>query len=113
MKVVDYSKLPDRSYQLRWLRSYLENYLDFQGRGANKVSNEDVEKLYDQVNKFILVRPSAMDLPHNCKVEAVSSIHYRQFVVASYFNWIYIVVVNSCCQCRASVWVAATSLLWQ
>lgn len=77
MKVVDYSNLPDRSYQLRWLRFYLESYFDIQGRIGVKVSDDEVEKLYDQVNKFSLVR-SSTHLHPTCRLPRLEAV-YSQF----------------------------------
>ncbi|XP_072528964.1 ethanolamine kinase 1 [Salminus brasiliensis] len=50
---VDYSLYPERSLQLQWLRAYLEAYKEYKNQGA-KVSNNEVEVLYVQVNRFAL-----------------------------------------------------------
>ena len=55
MDVVDFSFYPDREYQLTWLRTFLEFSFVESGRPASDVSNDDVERLYVQVNKFSLV----------------------------------------------------------
>uniref|UniRef100_H2Y500 ethanolamine kinase n=1 Tax=Ciona savignyi TaxID=51511 RepID=H2Y500_CIOSA len=47
----DFSLYPDRGLQLRWLRGYLAAY---RGLVEDDVSDEDVEKLYREVNKFAL-----------------------------------------------------------
>ncbi|KAJ8299506.1 hypothetical protein KUTeg_023566, partial [Tegillarca granosa] len=46
---VDYSRYPDKAYQLKWLRRYLLYWNKEHGKG--EVTDEDVEKLYVQVNK--------------------------------------------------------------
>ncbi|XP_046573785.1 ethanolamine kinase 1-like [Haliotis rubra] len=50
---VDYSRFPDRDYQLSWIRIYLEEYYSLIGRQST-VSDTDVERLYVQVNKCAL-----------------------------------------------------------
>lgn len=45
---IDYTKYPSRDYQLDWLRAYLEEYKE------GNVTDDDVEELYRQVNKFAL-----------------------------------------------------------
>lgn len=49
---VDYSRYPDKAYQLKWLRRYLLYWNKEHGKG--EVTDEDVEKLYVQVNKCTL-----------------------------------------------------------
>ncbi|XP_046364828.2 probable ethanolamine kinase [Haliotis rufescens] len=49
----DYSRFPDRDYQLTWIRVYLEEYYSLIGR-QSRVSDADVEKLYVQVNQCAL-----------------------------------------------------------
>lgn len=51
---VDYSHYPDRSFQLQWLRSYLEAYKEHKGQNSD-VTDREVEVLYVQVNRFALV----------------------------------------------------------
>ncbi|XP_017063789.1 ethanolamine kinase [Drosophila eugracilis] len=46
---VDYSRYPKREFQLKWLRVYLEEYLQ-----RSHIQNEEVELLYVQVNQFAL-----------------------------------------------------------
>lgn len=48
----DTSLYPDREFQLRWLRHYLEEWYHIMDRGP--VTDDDVELLYVQVNKFAL-----------------------------------------------------------
>lgn len=46
---VDYSRYPNREFQLKWLRVYLQTYLQ-----RAHVSDTEVEILYVQVNQFAL-----------------------------------------------------------
>ncbi|KAG5680417.1 hypothetical protein PVAND_009925 [Polypedilum vanderplanki] len=46
---IDYEKYPPREFQLQWLRVYLEEY-----HKNSTISDESVEELYKQVNKFAL-----------------------------------------------------------
>ena len=55
MENVDYSLYPDRDYQLKWLRMYLELKAVHRGSDSSTVIDRDVEVLYVQVNKFALV----------------------------------------------------------
>lgn len=57
MKEVDYRLYPSKETQLQWLRSYLQAYKQLtQGDGGGAgVSEEELEALYVQVNKFSLV----------------------------------------------------------
>lgn len=48
---IDYSQYPPRDYQLQWLRVYLE---EFHKDSSEEISDESVEVLYKQVNKFAL-----------------------------------------------------------
>lgn len=45
---IDYSKYPSPEYQRAWIRTYLEEYEE------NSVTDDDVEKMYKQANKFAL-----------------------------------------------------------
>lgn len=45
---IDYTKYPSKEYQIAWIKVYLE---EFYGRNVN---DEEVEKLYKDVNKFAL-----------------------------------------------------------
>ncbi|XP_048409163.1 ethanolamine kinase 2 [Stegostoma tigrinum] len=51
---VDYSLYPDQSLQFQWLRTYLEACKQFTKKGGEVTDNE-VQMLYVQVNKFSLV----------------------------------------------------------
>ena len=53
---IDYSLYPDRDYQLRWLRVYLEEKAASEGRDPSTVTETDVERAYVMSNKFALVR---------------------------------------------------------
>ncbi|XP_016976738.1 ethanolamine kinase isoform X1 [Drosophila rhopaloa] len=46
---VDYSRYPKREFQLKWLRVYLEEYLQ-----RSHIQSQEVELLYVQVNQFAL-----------------------------------------------------------
>ncbi|CAN8027066.1 unnamed protein product [Ixodes persulcatus] len=48
----DTSLYPAREFQLSWLRHYLEEWYGLVGRG--QVTDDDVQLLYVQVNKFAL-----------------------------------------------------------
>lgn len=45
---IDYGRYPEREFQLRWLRVYLEEFT------GGPCSDDDVERLYVQVNQFAL-----------------------------------------------------------
>ncbi|KAK1799977.1 hypothetical protein P4O66_006126 [Electrophorus voltai] len=53
MSQLDYSLYPSRQMQLDWLRTYLKTYKLFTKKGAD-VSEQELEALYVQVNKFSL-----------------------------------------------------------
>ncbi|KAI0236355.1 Ethanolamine kinase 1, partial [Lamellibrachia satsuma] len=55
VETIDYSRYPDRDYQLKWLRTFLEFKAIQKGSNSTKVTDHDVEVLYVQVNKFALV----------------------------------------------------------
>ena len=55
MENVDYSLYPDREYQMKWLRMYLELKAVHRGSASSTVTDRDVEVLYVQLNKFALV----------------------------------------------------------
>ena len=55
MDEIDYSTYPDRSFQIRWLRDYLEVKFIDQGGLPSDVTDNDVERLHVQVNHFVLV----------------------------------------------------------
>lgn len=54
MEDVDYSRFPDREYQLDWLRTYLECYHERLGQQSRGVTPLELETLFVQVNKFVL-----------------------------------------------------------
>lgn len=45
---IDYTKYPEKDFQFRWLRTYLE---EFNGKSP---SESEIEHLYVQVNQFAL-----------------------------------------------------------
>nr|CAD7202208.1 unnamed protein product [Timema douglasi] len=55
---VDYSRYPNPEFQRDWLRVYLETFNEptvLNGPGySSKVTNDDIDRLYVQVNKFSL-----------------------------------------------------------
>ena len=51
----DYSLFPDREYQLRWMRAYLEESAALRGINPSLVSEGDVESLYWEVQHFVPV----------------------------------------------------------
>ena len=53
---IDFSLYPDRNYQLRWLRVYLEEKAASEGIDPLTVTETDVERAYVMSNKFALVR---------------------------------------------------------
>ena len=61
METTDYSLYPDRDYQLKWLRTFLEFKAIQKGSSSTKVTDHDVEVLYVQVNKFALVSRQSRD----------------------------------------------------
>jgi len=64
MEDVDYSRFPDRAYQMEWLRTYLECYRERLGQKPGGVTPLELETLYVQVNKFVLVSISFFVLFH-------------------------------------------------
>lgn len=46
----DYSLYPDEELQKSWLRIYLKTF-----KGTTKVSEDDINELYTQVNQFVLM----------------------------------------------------------
>jgi hypothetical protein len=52
---IDFSRYPSRDYQLNWLRMYLESSFKLRGLQPSDVTDVDVERLYVQVQKFVLV----------------------------------------------------------
>ena len=51
----DYSLFPNREYQLRWMRVYLEESAALRGIHPSLVSDGDVEALYWEVQHFVPV----------------------------------------------------------
>lgn len=46
---MDYSRYPEKELQWDWLRIYLDEYY---GNKEIEVADEQIEELYNQVNKF-------------------------------------------------------------
>lgn len=55
MDNIDYSRFPDKEYQMDWLRIYLECYNERRGCARKEPAQHDLDVLYIQVNKFVLV----------------------------------------------------------
>lgn len=55
MDDIDYSRFPDKEYQTDWLRIYLEFYYERRGHHPKEPTDHDLDVLYIQVNKFVLV----------------------------------------------------------
>ena len=53
---MDFTRYPDKPYQLNWLRHYLQCKAEQNGDSANDVSDSEVEECYVKTNKFSLVR---------------------------------------------------------
>ncbi|XP_052774483.1 ethanolamine kinase 2-like isoform X2 [Mya arenaria] len=53
---LDFSRIPDKAYQIDWLRHYLQQKAKCQGRSPNDVTDCDVERCYVLTNKFTLIR---------------------------------------------------------
>lgn len=51
---VDFSRYPDRAYQLEWIRYYLECQAEQNGRSPADITERDVEDCYVKTNKFAL-----------------------------------------------------------
>lgn len=51
MEEVNYDLYPDKEYQVKWLRRYLQFWNRAQGGGEEEVKDTDIERLYVQTNK--------------------------------------------------------------
>ena len=52
---MDFTRYPDKPYQLNWLRYYLQCKAEQNGGCADDVTERDVEECYVKTNKFALV----------------------------------------------------------
>lgn len=52
MTDIDYSRYPNKEFQLEWLRVYLANYHKFDGQ---LITDDYINHVYVDVNKFNLV----------------------------------------------------------
>ncbi|XP_064602456.1 ethanolamine kinase 1-like [Liolophura sinensis] len=52
---VDYTRYPDKAYQLSWLKMYLEYCKQATGKPDTPITDTQLERLYVQVNKFSLM----------------------------------------------------------
>ena len=57
---VDYSLYPDKNYQLKWLRQFLQVKAQYEGQD-DTITDDAIETLYKQTNKFALVRVSSIE----------------------------------------------------
>lgn len=51
---VDFSRYPDKTYQLDWIRYYLECQAEHNGGAVSDITDRDVEDCYVKANKFAL-----------------------------------------------------------
>ena len=52
---MDFTKYPNREYQLDWIRFYLECKSELNGQSTSDVTDTDVEDFYVNTNKIALV----------------------------------------------------------
>lgn len=52
--VMDFSRYPDKAYQLNWIRHYLECQAQLNGHTPESVTDRDIEECYVKTNKFAL-----------------------------------------------------------
>uniref|UniRef100_T1J824 ethanolamine kinase n=1 Tax=Strigamia maritima TaxID=126957 RepID=T1J824_STRMM len=52
---LSFDDYPNRNFQIRWLRCYLEHWYEYTARDPNSVTHRHVEKLFVQVNSFYLL----------------------------------------------------------
>ena len=55
MEEVNYDLYPDKDYQLKWLRHYLQADFKAKGNPTEQVTDVAVERLYVQANKCACV----------------------------------------------------------
>ena len=51
----DYKLFPNKEFQCKWLRAYLEETAELKGEDPAAVKEADVEKMYIEVSKFVPV----------------------------------------------------------
>jgi len=51
----DYTLFPNKEFQCKWLRAYLEETAELKGEDPAAVKEADVEKMYIEVAKFVPV----------------------------------------------------------
>ena len=61
---VDFSRYPDKTYQLDWIRYYLECQAEEKGHSKADVTDRDVEDCYVKVNKFALVSVCGLNITY-------------------------------------------------
>ena len=52
---IDLKRYPDKSYQIDWIRYYLQCKAELNGGSADDVTERDIEDFYVKTNKFALV----------------------------------------------------------
>lgn len=52
---MDFSRYPDKAYQLNWIRHYLACQAQLKGNATESVTDRDIEDCYVKINKFALV----------------------------------------------------------
>jgi len=55
----NYDLYPDKAYQVKWLRNYLEAKFTIEGRSPSEVTDLDIQRLYVQTNKCACVSPDS------------------------------------------------------
>ena len=61
----DFTRYPDKAYQLDWLRHYLQKLAEFRGENPDTVTDRDVEICYVKANKFALVIKTSIRIQNN------------------------------------------------
>ncbi|XP_052860141.1 ethanolamine kinase [Anopheles cruzii] len=51
---IDYSRYPSKDFQMRWLREYLEEFINGETTNTSPIVEADVQRLYVQVNQYAL-----------------------------------------------------------
>ena len=52
---LDFTRYPDKAYQLEWIKNYLGFQAEQSGRTQADVTDRDIEEFYVKCNKFALV----------------------------------------------------------
>lgn len=87
---VDYTRYPSRDFQLKWLRVYLQSYLQ-----KSDVSDTEVERLYVQVNQFALAAHFFWIIWSLIQAEhSTIDFDYVEYVYKHYISFIHVSVHN-------------------